>query len=263
MLSLRVYLGEVRQGELVVTGAHEPLIDRETFDTVQRLPKARKRRGAANFLLRGKIRCAGCGYPMAGWAQPRHRADGTVDRVRVYRCVRKTAHGKCESRATVMAEPLEALVLEALEPHASQLAATIESGADHPELAELTKQLVTVEQRLERLATDFGSALDPDVWQSMVAAQNRQRRELLEQRDAAMLAAGIGSAQMDWRQMDDSERWELMLAGLDAVLVRKSERRGQPIADRIKLLPLGSAAHLFPSERNGYALAPLWDAVGD
>ena len=72
------------------------------------------------------MRCAGCGFPSTGWNQPRTRADGRTDRVRVYRCVRECAGGRFEECAVIDADAVEALVRRTLEPHAITLHARVE-----------------------------------------------------------------------------------------------------------------------------------------
>lgn len=116
--TLRVYLGEVGQADLVVAHAHEALIDEALFAAAQAAPRQRPSRSPnADFHLRGLIRCAGCGFPMTGWNQPRVRASGAVDRVRVYRCVRQRSGGACQHRAVVMADTVETLVRAEVEPY--------------------------------------------------------------------------------------------------------------------------------------------------
>ncbi|WP_343252542.1 recombinase family protein [Ligaoa zhengdingensis] len=59
-----------------VAGTHEAIVERETFDTVQRLLAQRTRSGAAGkpHLLAGKVRCADCG---SGMVKVSHRYKGT------------------------------------------------------------------------------------------------------------------------------------------------------------------------------------------
>lgn len=60
-------LRQPRENWIIVTGTHEPLIDRETFDKVQLLLGSRKttRSRTYDFLLKGLIFCHECGYPLA------------------------------------------------------------------------------------------------------------------------------------------------------------------------------------------------------
>ena len=86
MLKNETYIGNMVQGRVVkisykskkclrqspenwviVEGKHEPIIDPETFQKVQRLVSSRKhtRSRTYEFLLKGLIFCHECGYPMA------------------------------------------------------------------------------------------------------------------------------------------------------------------------------------------------------
>ena len=86
MLKNETYIGNMVQGRMVkisykskkclrqspenwvvVEGTHEPIIDSETFQKVQRLINSRKhtRSRTYDFLLKGLIFCHECGYPMA------------------------------------------------------------------------------------------------------------------------------------------------------------------------------------------------------
>ena len=73
MVKNRVYLGEARNGEFLKVDAHEPLVDRATFEAAQihhpRPPRGEH--GAA--LLGGLIHCAGCGRLMVP-DHPKRRA---------------------------------------------------------------------------------------------------------------------------------------------------------------------------------------------
>ena len=55
------------QDWIVVTGTHEPIIDRESFDKVQTLIASRRhtRSRTYDFLLKGLIYCHECGHPLA------------------------------------------------------------------------------------------------------------------------------------------------------------------------------------------------------
>jgi len=185
MLRLRVYLGEVGQADLVVPDAHEPLVAAPTFAAVQGLSPDRSPRCAtAEFHLRGLIRCAGCGFPMVGWNQPRTRASGAVERVRVYRCVRQRAGGRCEQRAVVSADAVEQLVRAAVEPYARGFVAAAPAEASDERLVAVQVELQQVEERIRSLHRDLRGELDADLWQELVVDLGRRRRELAAQRDA-------------------------------------------------------------------------------
>ena len=73
-----VYLGIVKCGDIQVEGAHEPLVDKDTWDRVQFCLNARPHKGkrwprglhpkqrVSSYLLSGLIRCGQCGSAMIG-----------------------------------------------------------------------------------------------------------------------------------------------------------------------------------------------------
>jgi site-specific DNA recombinase len=76
LLRKRCYLGEATDGVEVCEGAHPPLTDRVTWETVQQLhgPRGGKRR-EGSALLSGLVRCAGCRYmtvPLVNRGNSRH-----------------------------------------------------------------------------------------------------------------------------------------------------------------------------------------------
>lgn len=255
MLTLRVYLGEVHQADLVVREAHEPLIDEATFAAAQVAQRARAPRSpAAEFHLRGVIRCAGCGFPMTGWNQPRTRASGAVERVRVYRCARQRTGGMCGARAVVMADAVEQLVREGVEPlvrHLSAVAPPAPAGADG---ASLIAELARVDERIRRLSGDLRDDLDEDLWEQLVADQARRRRELREQLDAVVPRSAPVTS---WDDLSVGEQFEVMREGLGAVVVQKAAYRGQPIRERVRWYSPGGVEHLLPSKANRWMIRPF------
>lgn len=71
MLGNRLYIGEYRYSDVVVENCIPALVDKTTFDTVQRRRERNKRAPAAKkatdqYLLTTKLFCGDCGSPMAG-----------------------------------------------------------------------------------------------------------------------------------------------------------------------------------------------------
>ena len=66
MLKSRVYLGEVNFGRLANANAHEPLIERDLWNRVQRMVVPRGLQPSSDRLLArlGVLRCGSCGARM-------------------------------------------------------------------------------------------------------------------------------------------------------------------------------------------------------
>ena len=122
MFRCRTYLGIRKRGDLEVEDAHEPLIDRETWDAVQATLRTSVRKGktwdpdkphprrvTSPFLLSGLARCAECGAAMIGKEDfsGRHK-----NGFRYYMCSRKNREGwaTCPSGKIHAGEPENAVL---------------------------------------------------------------------------------------------------------------------------------------------------------
>ena len=137
ILSNPVYIGTLEQGKrakpnykvrkcadlpkeqwICTENAHEPIIDRNIFDTVQVLLKQDTRsveKGAAVFPLSGIIVCGDCGGAMV--RKTYTKKDGA--RESYYVCSRHRANKKVCSTHTISTAECEAAVLDALRIHTS------------------------------------------------------------------------------------------------------------------------------------------------
>jgi DNA invertase Pin-like site-specific DNA recombinase len=109
-LQLDYYYGMVKHLSVLYPGIHEPLIDKELFDRVQKVrkehfarPRTSTKRFQRIFLLNGIVRCASCRKTL--------RAHGIREKYRYYREVAFLRGDKCEdSGAQVVADEVEAQV---------------------------------------------------------------------------------------------------------------------------------------------------------
>ena len=174
ILTRRTYMGEhefnkrsktkeLKPVSEIVMVPVPPIIDRETFDAVQKLLKARNpkvmpaRVISGPTMLTGLIHCAKCGGAMA-------IRTGKGGRYRYYACSMKARQGPtaCEGMAVPM-EKLDDLVADHLEKQLLQperletvLAAALDRREEHAErrrehIAELNKRSAESELRLKRL----------------------------------------------------------------------------------------------------------------
>ena len=174
ILTRRTYMGEhefnkrsktkeLKPVSEIVTVPVPPIIDRETFDAVQKLLKARNpkvmpaRVISGPTMLTGLIHCAKCGGAMT-------IRTGKGGRYRYYACSMKARQGPtaCEGMAVPM-EKLDDLVVNHLEQQLLQperletvLAAALDRREEHAErrrehIAELNKRSAESELRLKRL----------------------------------------------------------------------------------------------------------------
>jgi DNA invertase Pin-like site-specific DNA recombinase len=107
MLSNRAYLGEIHFGKLVNLRAHEPIIDHELWQRVQRMRAQRGRLSKSDRLLArlGVLRCGCCGARLTAMKLPRQ------DDYPIYRC---PSTNDCPRHVTISAEIAEEVVSSAV-----------------------------------------------------------------------------------------------------------------------------------------------------
>jgi site-specific DNA recombinase len=157
LLTNPIYTGQMPYKGELYPGEHEPIIDRDLFDQVQQQLKENGRTGGAEVrnkygaLLRGLLRCKGCGAAMT---HTFHR--GKSRHVyRYYRCTHEIKNG----RNACSADSLPAQEIEAL-------------------VADEVRRLARDEALLAQVLTDAHAAIQAE----LVAAQ-RDLGDLRRQRD--------------------------------------------------------------------------------
>jgi DNA invertase Pin-like site-specific DNA recombinase len=142
--ALRTYKGEV-----VAEGTWKPLIDRRTWEAVnKRLRRVGGgHRGKQRHLLTGTVVCGRCGQRLSAKMRRDYNAAGT----RTYKCVSDSA-ASC-GQLTVIAEPVEKIVLDTawfwFEPEP-----VYASNGDSPELRAVEDALAELDETERNLAHD-------------------------------------------------------------------------------------------------------------
>lgn len=134
-------------GEIVAEGDWEPLLDRETWDTVRALTTANSRPYVPRkALLVGALFCGNCGYRMITSSQKR---------TRTYRCPNRPSMPGC-GKVSGNAGPIEEIVEEAAKsalsnPKVRQRIAELRSssGVNHQELSALQLRKAELEASLD------------------------------------------------------------------------------------------------------------------
>lgn len=284
------------QGEWVVkTGAHQPLIDVELFERVQRRLKTRAvqigRTAHRPYLLTGLARCGGCGYRMIG--QP-HAGNG-------YRHLTYTCSGYLRIGTTVcrsvhlMADALEGVVADCIREHvaspawAGQLRATLkemvheEYGGQAAQRAEeVEQQLTDVKREIANIVQAiqavgrFSDALrealvDLETRRDALRATLREASERAAKAvDAGAVAdelmAYYGGFEQRWRQeLDVEERKELLRCYVHQVDVHHSSAKLSadvwlyrvPVPRTQKTLALSGVEPLITRVNCGGPILPL------
>ena len=266
MLTLRTYLGEVRQEGVEISrqngDAHEPIVPRALFDAVARATPAKIERSPAGwFPLSGRIYCAACSYTMAG-GQPTHkvktwastgervgrgaRTDRAGDEIvlrdesiRVYRCPGRRGVGNCPEPSSMVAEAVERIVRTRAVTLEGLVGEVTDDGSPDPEIEELTTRIERLANMLTRM-TGFDVEVD-DLWQDRLVATQQERLRLLRERER-LVAADRRSAidLVQWSGLTDEEQFEVLRDSVHAIFVRKP-RRGMTPDDRVHVVWAGDA----------------------
>jgi DNA invertase Pin-like site-specific DNA recombinase len=141
-----VYIGEIRFGALRNAEAHEPIVDRELWNAVQRVKVPRGRQPKSERLLArlGVLRCGGCDGRMGATM----RGDGHGGHVAAYACPNRQP-GDCSLRANIKAEYAEGVVMDAVR----------EALADAKGRASAERGAREAVDRAERAQADLDSAI--------------------------------------------------------------------------------------------------------
>ena len=126
---------------IVVENTHEAIIDKDTYDTVQRIMQRRTRSGAGGMIhpLARKVVCSCCGCIMEQTGRP-PKADGT--RVRYVRCrMHQRAPERCRNKTCTNLDDLQELVLRRIREYAAEYF--------DPEKVELPRRDDPVRQRAQ------------------------------------------------------------------------------------------------------------------
>jgi hypothetical protein len=142
MLRSRMYLGEIHFGHLHNLNAHEPMIkDRALFERVQRRTVSRRRQAKSERLLArlGVLRYGTCASRMVI-----NSYTGS------YRCA-DTSAKRCQRRAAVKADRVEAMVLDAVRAYSTT--------ADADARSSRKQQIREADEAIERANADLDDTI--------------------------------------------------------------------------------------------------------
>lgn len=137
---------------VIVEGAHEALVDQETFDAVQaaleRNSVHRRRRTVhGDYLFRGLVECGRCGHSMVYWAPD----NGTIPRL-VCSAYFRMPSVACRPMNYIRQAELSGLVTSALESIlAGEPPPTLEIVGEHDSRIRNTRRLAALGERVSRL----------------------------------------------------------------------------------------------------------------
>jgi hypothetical protein len=258
LLANRVFLGEVRSGEFVNEQAHDPLVSRALFASVQ----ARRRERASTLLQReprlltGLVRCGSCGHRLTTDWRPRSGGD----RYYTYRC-RNTAKGKCPQPVCCGAERIETALEEVLREDLASEAFQIKV-AGSSKVTDLERELELAKTALaDWVQTD--TTVSAEAWQArttVLESRVGEAREALDTASAAGLSASRLPSLDTYELLPITERRTIMAAWLDAKGFQLRVLPGHH-PNRYQLIPLTDTAKTALTELHGRAKAEALAAL--
>jgi DNA invertase Pin-like site-specific DNA recombinase len=244
-----VYTGVIASGDDVYKGEHEPILDRETFDHVQRILDDHAGRPALRgrnpeYLLTGRLRCGACSSAMT----PASTTKGNRT-YRFYRCITRDKRGReaCPGRPLPAAK-IEEYVVERLrevgehEAHTEEVAhgLAVRLAAERDALAAEAARLGPLVARVQDESASLLETLGALAGAARVRAEEkltqtcrdldelRQRaREVEHQRmrlqDAEATTAWVTDVLSDfdglWKAMTPENRRRLVAALIESIVV--------------------------------------------
>ena len=248
MLHNQTYIGDLVQGRhkkvgykskktvwlpksqwIVVENTHEPIIDRDTFETVQRMLAARTRNGVQGTIhpLAKKVVCGCCGSYMEQTAhQP--RADGFQRRY--VRCrMHQRAPKRCGNKTCTNLDDLQELVLRRIREYAEEYF--------DPEKVELPRRDDPIQQR-EHAKRDELKRLRCE------AERRRKAMQQLYLDKASGLIDAVQFSEMSRAFGEEIKSAENRIRGLEAELEQQQEETSVVQAQMQRVRELAQVSHL-------------------
>jgi site-specific DNA recombinase len=223
ILTSRMYLGELRFGDLVNTASHPAIIDADTWGRVQRMRSPRGRRAKSERLLArlGVLRCGTCGARMVV---------GTAHsgKYHFYRC---PPIGDCPQRVTISAEAAESTVVDTVKELLRGVKGSASIGGA-TEAAE--RDLASAEAELDKAVAAFTGLEDVATARQRLLDLREARdqaRDRLDQLQAAQAPAVTVTAE-EWDRLTLEEQRALIRA-----VIERADVAPRRSAERLTVVP--------------------------
>jgi DNA invertase Pin-like site-specific DNA recombinase len=227
MLASRVYLGEIHFGKLVNLHAHEPIIERELWDRVQRMKIPRGPKPSSNRLLArlGVLRCGSCGSRLSTMKLPKQND------YPIYRCA---STSECSRHVTISAELAEEVVSAAVREALADVQGRA-SAADNAEQAVRARDQAQAE--LESALRSFSTAglTDEPAAVERLAELRKARDDAEAQLDQIGPQSSLTiNANEDWDKLSRDGQRALIRATVESAIVAPTGRGAERIAIRLR-----------------------------
>ena len=218
MLKNRKYIGEAYG----IDGYLEPIIDRQTFDTVQHMLAMNvKRTQVRNYVFSGMVWCADCGRKMTGTSDV-NKYKGKNERYKVYRCMYHYRPIKtCGNTKGINEKKLEKYLVTNLK----NLAFADIKAEDKRKVKSYEKQIASIEKKMSRLKELYVNELinldeykrDMASYKADIDSFNERLKEY-EGGDKTALKKLVGGRLDEWYwTLTESEKRELWASVIDKI----------------------------------------------
>lgn len=219
MLTNRKYIGEAYG----IEGYLEPIIDRQTFDTVQHMLKMNvKRTQVRNYVFSGMVWCADCGRKMTGTSDVKNRHKENTERYKVYRCMyHYRPIPTCSNTRGINEKKLEKYLVTNLK----DLAFADIKVEDKKKAKSYEKQIKAIEKKMSRLKELYVNELiNLDEYKRDMASYKadidsfKERLKEYEGGDKTALKDLVGSRLDEWYwTLTENEKRELWASVIDKI----------------------------------------------
>lgn len=153
-----LYKGSIRWGGILKEDAVPPIVDKETFDLVQKTIEVRRgiqpQQISSQYIFSGPFKCAHCGNSMVGNVTSAPLASGEKKTYKMYRCSYKLT-GQCNKARSFSEIKTEAAFVDFLakldiDSALNEVAATVDleiSNEDNNQYEQLSKELERIQKR--------------------------------------------------------------------------------------------------------------------
>lgn len=220
LLASRVVLGEIHFGDdLHNLLAHEAIVDRATWQRVQRMVVSRGRRAKSERLLArlGVLRCASCNSRMVV-------ASSNNSQFYTYRC---PPTGDCERRVTISAELVEGIVEDAVRGALSASEGRASAVENVRQAAEDLESATAAYDRARRMADAIGDDDETETVERLLALRDARDDAQRQVDRLGPRSALVINTAADWDRLSLDERRGLIRATVERVTVAPGRGPGR------------------------------------
>lgn len=159
ILTNKTYIGFVKNGNNYYKGVHEPIIDNETFEKVQKIWKYRdehfskcKEQVQHNHWLRGILKCGTCGYGM--YYFKRKDRDYAI-----FQCGGYT-HGRCDSHYLRVDETEKVIIEQLKSDYTEKVDINVSKNNSNTEYEIALSTLKSLENKMNRVKESYINGID-------------------------------------------------------------------------------------------------------